>query len=68
MIGTEPLMRWAHWPGGADPKWIATVIQTETDAPITGSVAGVKQEDVVTKVKNSQTMNTPVTNRHVHKQ
>jgi len=33
LIGTEPLTRWARCPGGADPKWIATVIQTEADAP-----------------------------------
>src|SRR6476620_9673857 len=36
VIGTEPLMRWAMCQGGADPKWIATVIQTEADAPLTG--------------------------------
>jgi hypothetical protein len=32
--------------GGADPKWIATVIQTEADAPLKGVVDGVKQADV----------------------
>lgn len=68
LIGTEPLMRWAHCPGGADPKWIATVIQTEADAPTTGSVAGVRQADVVTKVKSSGSMDMPAPNAHVHKQ
>ena len=46
VIGTEPLMRWAMCEGGADPKWIATVIQTEADAPLKGVVDGVKQADV----------------------
>src|SRR5690349_22880390 len=46
VVGTEPLMRWAMCQGGADAKWIATVIQTEADAPLKGSVDGVKQADV----------------------
>src|SRR5690242_3342440 len=46
VVGTEPLMRWAMCQGGADPKWIATVIQTEADAPLKGVVDGVKQADV----------------------
>src|SRR5947209_7869199 len=46
VVGTEPLMRWAMCEGGADPKWIATVIQTEADAPLKGSVDGVRQADV----------------------
>ncbi len=46
IVGTEPLMRWAMCEGGADPKWIATVIKTEADAPLKGSVDGVKQADV----------------------
>ncbi|HYX30003.1 MAG TPA: SCO family protein [Pyrinomonadaceae bacterium] len=52
VIGTEPLMRWAMCEGGADPKWIATVIQTEVDAPLTGVVDGVRQEDVAIKVNS----------------
>jgi protein SCO1/2 len=51
MIGTEPLMRWAHCPGGSKPEWIATVIRTEMDAPLTGSVAGVTQADVAFRTK-----------------
>ena len=31
---------------------VATVIQTEADAPLKGSVAGVRQEDVVSKAVN----------------
>src|SRR5882672_5138546 len=45
VVGTEPLLRWAMCQGGAKPDWIATVIQTEADAPLTGSVDGVKQSD-----------------------
>ncbi|HET6851213.1 MAG TPA: SCO family protein [Pyrinomonadaceae bacterium] len=51
MIGTEPLMRWAHCPGGSKSEWIATVIRTEMDAPLTGSVAGVTQPDVAFRTK-----------------
>ncbi len=51
VVGTEPLMRWAMCEGGADPKWIATVIQTEADAPLKGSVDGVKQADVALTLK-----------------
>jgi protein SCO1/2 len=51
VVGTEPLMRWAMCQGGADPKWIATVIQTEMDAPLTGSVNGVKQADPAVRLK-----------------
>ena len=51
VVGTEPLMRWAMCEGGADPKWIATVIQTEADAPLTGSVNGIKQADPAVHVK-----------------
>src|SRR5690349_2625176 len=68
LVGTEPLMRWAMCEGGANPKWIATVIQTEADAPLTGSVAGVRQEDIVSKAVNVGTMNMPTTNPHVHRQ
>lgn len=45
LVGTEPLMRWAMCQGGADPGWIATVIRTEADAPLTGSVGGARQAD-----------------------
>jgi len=45
LVGTEPLMRWAMCQGGADPKWIATVIRTEADSPLIGSVGGVRQAD-----------------------
>jgi protein SCO1 len=55
VVGDEPLMRWAMCQGGADPKWIATVIQTEADAPFKGAVDGVRQADpalhVATKPK-----------------
>jgi hypothetical protein len=64
MIGTEPLMRWAHCPGGSKPEWLATVIRTEMDAPLTGSVAGVTQADVAFRTKE------PVNqtgSAHVHK-
>lgn len=68
MIGTEPLMRWAHCPGGSKPKWIATVIRMEMDAPLQGSVDGVTQPDVAFRAKG------PVKQRkqsgsaaHVHK-
>ena len=53
VIGTEPLMRWAMCEGGADPKWIATVIQTEADAPLKGAVDGVKQQDVAINLKTT---------------
>jgi len=46
---------------------VATVIQPEADAPLKGSVAGVRQEDVVSKAVNVGTMNMPTTNPHVHK-
>ncbi len=45
VVGCEPLMRWAMCEGGAKPEWIATVIRTEADAPLTGSVNGVRQTD-----------------------
>lgn len=68
LVGTEPLMRWAMCEGGANPKWIATVIQTEADAPLMGSVAGVRQKDVVTKARNATATNMRGNNAHVHKQ
>lgn len=67
VVGTEPLMRWAMCQGGADPKWIATVIQTEADAPLTGSVEGVTQADVAVTLETKPVNNaTPA--MHVHKQ
>jgi len=44
-IGDEPLMRWATCQGGANPKWIASVIQNEADAPFKGAVNGIRQAD-----------------------
>ena len=67
MIGTEPLMRWAHCPGGSKPEWIATVIRTEMDAPLTGSVAGVTQPDVAFRTKESVKATNSPGAAHVHK-
>ena len=53
VVGTEPLMRWAMCQGGADPKWIATVIQTEADAPLMGSVNGITQPDPAVRMKST---------------
>ena len=51
LVGTEPLMRWAMCQGGASPDWIATVIRTEADAPLTGSVNGITQADLAVRIK-----------------
>lgn len=51
VVGTEPLMRWAMCQGGAKPDWIAIVIQTEADAPLTGSVDGIRQIDPAVRLK-----------------
>ena len=67
MIGTEPLMRWAHCPGGSKPEWIATVIRTEMDAPLTGSVAGVTQPDVAFRTKESKKAMNASGSAHIHK-
>lgn len=67
MIGTEPLMRWAHCPGGSKPEWIATVIRTEMDAPLTGTVDGVTQTDVAFRSKEPVGRTTPAPSQHVHK-
>ena len=67
MIGTEPLMRWAHCPGGSKPEWIATVIRTEMDAPLTGSVAGVTQPDVAFRTKEPLKGMNASGSAHVHK-
>jgi protein SCO1/2 len=67
VVGTEPLMRWTMCEGGANPKWIATVIQTEMDAPLTGSVDGVKQADPAVRLKSapqSQPGQPPSMHRH----
>ncbi|HJP94640.1 MAG TPA: SCO family protein [Pyrinomonadaceae bacterium] len=66
VVGTEPLMRWTMCEGGANPKWIATVIQTETDAPLQGMVDGIRQEDPVVKVQNGRPMKKTVSSAHVH--
>ena len=51
VVGDEPLMRWTMCQGGAKPEWIATVIQTEADAPFKGVVNGIKQEDPAVHIK-----------------
>ncbi|MEN3327649.1 MAG: hypothetical protein V7638_2456 [Acidobacteriota bacterium] len=66
MIGTEPLMRWAHCPGGSKPEWIATVIRTEMEAPLKGTVDGVTQADVAVKVNAAAGTKSPGS-AHVHK-
>ena len=53
VVGTEPLMRWAMCQGGANPEWIATVIQTEMDAPFQGAVDGIRQADPAVHMKPS---------------
>src|SRR5438270_3177739 len=59
VVGTEPLMRWTMCQGGAKPEWIATVIRTEMDAPLQGSVAGMRQADTAVRV-NTQGSVKPV--------
>jgi hypothetical protein len=54
--------------GGAKPDWIATVIQTEADAPLTGSVNGVTQPDIAVHAKGPVTgMKQSGSAAHVHK-
>jgi hypothetical protein len=67
VVGTEPLMRWAMCQGGADPKWIATVIQTEADAPLIGSVDGIKQTDPALHVQVKGSTNKDAPAMHVHR-
>ena len=68
MIGTEPLMRWAHCPGGSKPKWIATVVRMEMDAPLKGSVDGITQADLAVRVKGPVNgMKQPDSAAHIHK-
>jgi protein SCO1/2 len=64
VVGTEPLMRWAMCQGGANPNWIATVIQTEADAPFKGVVDGVKQVDPVMRVKRASPSQGALQHRH----
>jgi protein SCO1/2 len=68
VVGTEPLMRWAMCQGGAKPEWIATVIQTEMDAPFKGSVDGIRQTDPTVHVdlKNVHDMKHANSAAHVH--
>ena len=66
MIGTEPLMRWAHCPGGSNPEWLATVIRTEMEATLTGTVDGVTQTDVAFRARRSA-REVPAQPTHVHK-
>jgi protein SCO1 len=69
LVGTEPLVRWAMCQGGANPEWIATVIKTEMDAPLQGSVNGVSQTDVAVHVNTKGSVR-PVSqadpSAHVH--
>jgi protein SCO1/2 len=65
VVGTEPLMRWTMCEGGAAPEWIATVIQTEADAPFKGAVDGVRQADPALHVPIKEVVNPPAV--HVHR-
>ena len=68
LVGTEPLTRWAMCQGGANPDWIATVIRTEADAPLQGSVDGITQVDPAIRLKRSMNgMKPSDTAAHVHK-
>jgi protein SCO1/2 len=68
VVGDEPLMRWAMCQGGADPKWIATVIQTEADAPFKGAVDGVRQADPALHVPVKAGVNKTTPAAHVHRE
>jgi len=68
VVGTEPLMRWTMCQGGAKPEWIATVIQTEMDAPFHGAVDGIRQADPTVNFQNKQAADGRVPAVHVHKQ
>ena len=67
VVGTEPLMRWTMCEGGANPKWIATVIQTEMDAPLTGSVDGVKQADPAVRLNLKAPKDGTAPAVHIHR-
>ena len=68
LVGTEPLTRWAMCQGGANPDWIATVIRTEADAPLQGSVDGITQADLAVNLKGPMNgMKQSNSAVHVHK-
>lgn len=67
VVGTEPLMRWAMCQGGANPEWIATVIQTEMNAPFEGAVDGIRQVDPAVHVEGNASMKRADRVVHVHK-
>ena len=68
LVGTEPLTRWAMCQGGANPDWIATVIRTEADAPLQGSVDGITQADPAVHLKGPMNgMRQSDSAVHVHK-
>ena len=64
VVGDEPIMRWAMCQGGADPKWIATVIQTEADAPFKGVVDWVRQADPALHVPTKAAVRSPRPTTH----
>ena len=68
VVGTEPLMRWTMCQGGAKPEWIATVIQTEMDAPFQGAVDGIRQADPAIRAQSNGAVNRAAPAGHVHKQ
>ena len=68
VVGTEPLMRWTMCQGGATPEWIATVIQTEMDAPFQGAVDGIRQADPAVHIQSKQAVDGRVPAVHLHKQ
>jgi len=68
VVGTEPLMRWTMCQGGAKPEWIATVIQTEMDAPFQGAVDGIRQADPAVHIQSKQAVDGRVPAVHLHKQ
>jgi protein SCO1/2 len=67
VVGDEPLMRWAMCQGGAAPEWIATVIQTEADAPFKGAVDGVRQADPALHVPIKAGVSATRPAAHVHR-
>lgn len=50
-VGDEPLMRWTSCEGGANAKWIASIIRNEADSPFKGAVNGVRQTDPAIHIK-----------------
>jgi protein SCO1/2 len=67
VVGDEPLMRWAMCQGGAAPEWIATVIQTEADAPFKGAVDGIRQADPALHVAAKTGVGAPRPAAHDHR-